>query len=65
MLGTINQIAASMGVFVVYVLPFGMNYKWLAVCGGVNAALTMILMTFMPETPRFMALVCECVCLCV
>lgn len=54
MLGTINQIAASMGVFVVYVLPFGMNYVWLAVCGGINAALTMILMTFMPETPRWL-----------
>ena len=52
MLGTINQIATSVGVFIVYVLPFGVDYKWLAVFGGFNAALTMILMTFMPETPR-------------
>ena len=53
MLGTINQIAASLGVFFVYVLPFFLDYRWLAVGGGVNAALTMILMTFMPETPRY------------
>lgn len=54
MLGTINQIAASLGVFFVYVLPFFLDYRWLAVGGGVNAALTMILMTFMPETPRWL-----------
>ena len=52
MLGTVNQIATSVGVLVVYALPFLLDYKWLAVFGGANAALTMILMTFMPETPR-------------
>lgn len=52
MLGTINQMATSVGVFIVYALPFGLDYKWLAIFGGFNAALTMILMTFMPETPR-------------
>lgn len=54
MLGTINQIAASVGVFIVYVLPFGMDYQWLAVVGAINAAVTMLLMTFMPETPRWL-----------
>jgi MFS family permease len=54
MLGTVNQVAASVGVFIVYVLPFAMDYKWLAICGGINALLTMILMTFMPETPRWL-----------
>jgi len=54
MLGTVNQIATSLGVLVVYALPFLLDYKWLAVFGGANAALTMILMTFMPETPRWL-----------
>ena len=58
MLGTINQIAASFGVFVVYTLPFLLDYRWLAVGGGINAALTMILMTFMPETPRLGVVLC-------
>ena len=53
MLGTINQIATSVGVLIVYTLPFGMDYKWSAIFGGFNAALTMLLMTFMPETPRY------------
>ena len=52
MLGTANQIAASFGVFIVYTLPFLLDYRWLAVVGAVNAAATMLLMTFMPETPR-------------
>ena len=52
MLGTVNQIASSFGVLVVYVLPFAMDYKWLAIYGCAKAALTMILMTVMPETPR-------------
>jgi len=54
MLGTINQIAASLGVFVVYTLPFLLDYRWLAVGGGINAAATMVLMTIMPETPRWL-----------
>jgi len=54
MLGTINQIATSVGVLIVYTLPFGMDYKWSAIFGGFNAALTMLLMTFMPETPRWL-----------
>jgi len=54
MLGTVNQIATSVGVLIVYVLPFGIDYRWLAIFGGFNAALTMILMTFMPETPRWL-----------
>jgi len=54
MLGTINQIAASFGVFVVYTLPFLLDYRWLAVGGGINAAATMLLMTIMPETPRWL-----------
>ena len=53
MLGTVNQIATSVGVFLVYALPFFLDYKWLAIFGGVNAAATMIFMTFMPETPRW------------
>ena len=57
MLGTVNQIATSVGVLVVYALPFLLDYKWLAVFGGANAALTMILMTFMPETPRCLDLI--------
>ena len=52
MLGTINQIATSVGVLIVYALPFVLDYRWLAIFGGFNAAATMILMVFMPETPR-------------
>jgi len=54
MLGTINQIAASLGVFIVYTLPFFLDYRWLAVGGGINAAATILLMTAMPETPRWL-----------
>ena len=38
MLGTVNQIAASFGVFIVYTLPFLLDYRWLAIGGGINAA---------------------------
>lgn len=54
MLGTVNQIATSVGVLIVYALPFLLDYQWLAIFGGVNAAVTMILMTLMPETPRWL-----------
>jgi len=54
MLGTVNQIATSVGVFIVYALPFLLDYRWLAIFGGCNAAATMLFMTFMPETPRWL-----------
>ena len=52
-LGTSNQIATALGVFVAMILTFGLNYKWMAVFGAANAALVAVIMAFMPESPRW------------
>lgn len=54
LLGTINQIATSVGVLACYTFTFFTDYKGLALFGAFNGALITVAMVFMPETPRWL-----------
>lgn len=51
-LGSCPQITAVFGALTLYVLGLWVPWRWLAVAGGVPAVLMVILLTFMPSSPR-------------
>ena len=53
MLGSVNQLAITIGILLSYVLGVLCKWKWLALISAFPAALLLILMCFMPETPRW------------
>ena len=54
-LGTGNQVAVTVGVFLAYVLGVWIKpYFWLAVVAMIIIAALIILMLFIPETPRWL-----------
>ena len=53
MLGSVNQLAVTMGILLATVFGVFCNWKWLALAGGLFPALLVIFMVKMPETPRW------------
>lgn len=52
-LGSVNQLAVTLGILVAYVVGVVCHWKWLAIIGAVPPAMLIILMYTMPETPRW------------
>ncbi|KAL9961390.1 hypothetical protein ACROYT_G030315 [Oculina patagonica] len=53
MLGSVNQLAVTMGVLLSYVMGVLCKWRWLAFIGAIPPVLLLILMYSMPETPRW------------
>ena len=53
MLGSVNQLAVTLGLVLSYSFGAGVKWQWLALIGGIPPALLAILMFSMPETPRW------------
>ncbi|XP_077162286.1 solute carrier family 2, facilitated glucose transporter member 6 isoform X4 [Paroedura picta] len=53
-LGSCPQIMAVLGALALYALGLVFNWRWLAVAGEVPVLLMVILLCFMPESPRFL-----------
>ena len=53
MLGSVNQLAVTVGLLLAYVMGVLCKWRWLAFIGAVPPVLLLILMFPMPETPRF------------
>uniref|UniRef100_A0A8C7XY00 Solute carrier family 2, facilitated glucose transporter member 8 n=1 Tax=Oryzias sinensis TaxID=183150 RepID=A0A8C7XY00_9TELE len=53
-LGSCVQLMVVLGILLVYFLGLFMDWRWLAICCSVPPTLMMVLMCFMPETPRFL-----------
>lgn len=53
MLGSVNQLAVTVGLLLAYVMGVFCKWRWLAFIGAVSPALLVILMFTMPETPRW------------
>lgn len=53
MLGSVNQLAVTVGLLFAYVMGVLCKWRWLAFIGAVSPALLVILMFSMPETPRW------------
>lgn len=53
MLGSVNQLAVTMGMLLSYVMGALVHWKWLALFGAIPPALQVVLMFSMPETPRW------------
>ena len=54
MLGSVNQLAVTMGLLLSYVMGVVCKWRWLALVGAIPPALLLILMYTMPETPRWL-----------
>ncbi|XP_077989711.1 solute carrier family 2, facilitated glucose transporter member 8-like isoform X2 [Glandiceps talaboti] len=54
-LGACFQVAVTLGILFAYLVGMaGLNYVWLALVGAMIPTLMIILMIFMPETPRYL-----------
>lgn len=53
MLGSVNQLAVTVGLLLAYVVGVLCHWRWLALIGAIPPALLLILMFSMPETPRW------------
>lgn len=53
-LGSLNQLAITLGVFIVYLVGYWLSWKWTAVVPVMLCAVMVLLMSFMPETPRWL-----------
>ncbi|XP_061838089.1 solute carrier family 2, facilitated glucose transporter member 6 [Nerophis lumbriciformis] len=51
-LGSCPQFTAVFGALVLYALGLVLPWRWLAVVGGVPALLMVVLLVFMPDSPR-------------
>ncbi|KAJ0000797.1 hypothetical protein NQD34_005817 [Periophthalmus magnuspinnatus] len=51
-LGSCPQITAVVGTLTLYVLGLWVPFRWLAIAGGVPAVLMVVLLSFMPSSPR-------------
>ena len=53
MLGSVNQLAVTLGILSSYVMGALVHWQWLALFGAIPPALQVVLMFSMPETPRW------------
>ncbi|XP_019962089.1 solute carrier family 2, facilitated glucose transporter member 6 [Paralichthys olivaceus] len=51
-LGSCPQITAVFGALLLYALNLGISWRWLAIVGEVPAVLMVVLLVFMPSSPR-------------
>ncbi|KAJ0058163.1 hypothetical protein NL108_008800, partial [Boleophthalmus pectinirostris] len=51
-LGSCPQITAVFGTLTLYVLGLWVEWRWLAIAGGIPAVLMVVLLSFMPSSPR-------------
>lgn len=54
-LGSLTQLAITMGILGVYTLGLGLQWRALAIVGIIPAVLLLIGLTFIPESPRWVA----------
>ncbi|XP_009997267.1 PREDICTED: LOW QUALITY PROTEIN: solute carrier family 2, facilitated glucose transporter member 6 [Chaetura pelagica] len=54
MLGACPQIMAVLGSLILYALGLALDWRWLAVAGEVPVLAMIILLCFMPNSPRFL-----------
>ena len=53
MLGSVNQLAVTVGLLLAFVMGALCKWRWLAFVGALPSALLLVLMFSMPETPRW------------
>ena len=53
MLGTMNQLAVTLGIILAYLVGYFFYWDWLALLGCIPSALLFIMMFWMPESPRW------------
>ena len=53
-LGSINQLAVTVGLFLAYLVGIFLSWQWTAMFGVILVSFMTILMLFMPETPRWL-----------
>ncbi|XP_072298729.1 solute carrier family 2, facilitated glucose transporter member 6 [Eucyclogobius newberryi] len=51
-LGSCPQVTAVFGTLTLYILGLWVDWRWLAIIGGVPAVLMVMLLSFMPSSPR-------------
>ncbi|XP_054992652.1 solute carrier family 2, facilitated glucose transporter member 8 isoform X1 [Sorex araneus] len=54
LLGSCVQLMVVVGILLAYLAGWALEWRWLAVLGCVPPTLMLLLMCFMPETPRFL-----------
>ncbi|KAI2553947.1 solute carrier family 2 member 8, partial [Homo sapiens] len=54
LLGSCVQLMVVVGILLAYLAGWVLEWRWLAVLGCVPPSLMLLLMCFMPETPRFL-----------
>ncbi|XP_022074430.1 solute carrier family 2, facilitated glucose transporter member 8 [Acanthochromis polyacanthus] len=54
LLGSCVQLMVVLGIMGVYLAGLFVDWRWLAICSSIPPALLILLMVFMPETPRFL-----------
>ena len=52
-LGSVNQLAVTLGLILAYLLGYFCHWNWLALLGCVPSALLFFLMPWVPESPRW------------
>eukprot|EP00698_Gefionella_okellyi_P016002 TRINITY_DN4554_c0_g1_i1.p2 TRINITY_DN4554_c0_g1~~TRINITY_DN4554_c0_g1_i1.p2 ORF type:complete len:493 (+),score=90.06 TRINITY_DN4554_c0_g1_i1:67-1479(+) len=53
-LGSMGQLAVTIGTFIAYVLGLGIDFRWLARVGAFIPAILFALLFFVPESPRWL-----------
>lgn len=53
-LGSINILAVTSGQFLAYIAGFLFYWDWLSIIGSFPPALVLLLMVWMPESPRWL-----------
>ena len=53
MLGSVNQLAMTVGLLLSFVMGVLCTWRWVAFVGAIPSALLLVLMLSMPETPRW------------
>lgn len=54
LLGSCVQLMVVIGIMGVYLAGLVLDWRWLAVCSSVPPTLMLLVMCFLPETPRFL-----------
>lgn len=54
LLGSCVQLMVVLGIMGVYLAGLFVDWRWLAICSSIPPTLLILLMCFMPETPRFL-----------
>eukprot|EP00111_Clytia_hemisphaerica_P018601 TCONS_00055008-protein len=53
-LGSINQFAITIGILMVYLVGYCLSWRWAAIIPVMLSALMVLLMSLMPESPRWL-----------